>query len=126
MSKDEALEMADSLRSGGDAVVFSEDIFEPEFVPSAEARELIEQLEQMRDGEDDALGDLCRRASEMITLLSAKKVVRGTVEGGILDISECPPGVEVVVHDYDIQEVDEDRLTEDEDGRECVTLEYGG
>jgi hypothetical protein len=123
MSKDEAESMADQL---DDVVMFDERIFEPQFITSEEVELLLRDLRDMKSGcREDAVGNLCQRAEDAITLLSAKKLVHGTVEGGILDISEVSPGIEVVVNDYDIQEVDEDRLSEDEDGRRCVRLEYG-
>ncbi len=43
------------------------------------------------------------------------KVVRITVEGGVIQYVECPRGVRVVVRDYDV-DGQEDNLQEDELG----------
>ena len=42
-----------------------------------------------------------------------------TVRGGLADVEQKPKGVTVVIRDYDIETVDEDRLTKDPAGEEC-------
>jgi hypothetical protein len=43
------------------------------------------------------------------------KIVRITVEGGVVQYVDCPPGVQVIIHDYDVDGEDEG-LQKDEDG----------
>lgn len=43
-----------------------------------------------------------------------------TVEGGVVQHIDLPPGVRAVVKDYDIDGCDESDLTEDENGDEYV------
>jgi hypothetical protein len=43
------------------------------------------------------------------------KIVRITVEGGVVQHVECPQGVQVVVRDYDVDRQDEG-LQQDENG----------
>lgn len=53
---------------------------------------------------DDLLHHFCSlatRAAQFLVLLSAKKVVTGSIKGGVLDLDELPPGVEVDIRDYD-------------------------
>lgn len=51
-------------------------------------------------------------------------VVTITVEGGVVQDVEVPPGVRVIVKDYDVEGMDEDRMTKDEDGNEYVESVY--
>jgi hypothetical protein len=44
------------------------------------------------------------------------KIVRVTVEGGVIQHVECPEGVQVIVKDYDTDGVDEESLQHDENG----------
>lgn len=80
-SHSDALEMSTRIYSGyllklGPGLVFSEAIFDQEEVL-------------------DELGTLLKRAIDTIVLLSAKKVVTGTIEGGVLSLDEVPDGVTV-------------------------------
>jgi hypothetical protein len=124
-----------------DVVMFSERIFEPQFVTSLEVGVLIEDMKTIETATDVWSGKseqqevditpfylmgVAKRARNALVLLSAKKLVTGTIDGGVLDIDEVPAGVEVKINDYDCQDVDEDRLSEDEDGRHFVSLEFGG
>ena len=47
------------------------------------------------------------------------------VEGGaVCDVEGVPPGIDVVVRDYDVEGGDADDVTEDDDGNECVETVY--
>lgn len=48
------------------------------------------------------------------------KIVRVTVEGGVVQNVEVPEGVQVIVKDYDVDGSDEDQLERDEDGDSFV------
>ncbi len=50
--------------------------------------------------------------------------VRITMEGGVIQDMQCPAGVRVVVHDYDVDS-SEDDLREDEDGQKYVEGTWG-
>jgi len=76
-----------------------------------------DEAEGMRDQLDDAL--------IFPETIFEQRVVTGSVEGGVLDFDSVPAGVEVQINDYDTDGVDEDRLSEDEDGRLCVQSVYG-
>jgi hypothetical protein len=76
-----------------------------------------DQAEGMRDQLDDA----CIFDETIFD----QKVVTGSVEGGVVDFDSVPAGVEVHINDYDTDGIDEDRLTEDEEGRLCVQSVYG-
>lgn len=65
------------------------------------------------------VGDLRERTAKALISLSAKKVVTGSIEGGVLSIEEVSPGVTVSINDYDNGE------DEDENGRTCCKLEFG-
>lgn len=49
-----------------------------------------------------------------------------TVSGGVADVAEQPPGVDVVIRDYDVEGVDEETLSQDADGQDCIEAEYPG
>lgn len=43
-----------------------------------------------------------------------------TIEGGLVqDVSNIPPGMKVVVRDYDCEGADDDELSKDERGDDC-------
>ena len=44
------------------------------------------------------------------------KIVRVTVEGGVVQHVEVPEGVQVVVRDYDVEGTDGDEREQDENG----------
>lgn len=44
------------------------------------------------------------------------KIVRVTVEGGVVQHVEVPEGVQVIVRDYDVDGTDADELEQDENG----------
>ncbi len=48
------------------------------------------------------------------------KVVKITVRGGVIQDVDVPEGVQVVVHDFDTDGTEPDRLSRDENGDECV------
>ena len=48
------------------------------------------------------------------------KVVKITVQGGVIQDVDVPEGVQVVVHDYDTDGTEPERLSRDESGDECV------
>ncbi len=48
-----------------------------------------------------------------------KKTVRISIEGGLVQDVDCPSGVQVVVHDYDVDGSEAD-LAEDETGDEFI------
>lgn len=55
---------------------------------------------------------------ENIVLISIRK--------GIAGVERLPPGVRIVIRDYDIDGVDDDRLDFDEHADLCVISEYEG
>jgi hypothetical protein len=121
MSRDEAL-----LRAGeADCLVFHERIFEPQFVASEEVKVLLRRVAEQRrqieerpklDLDHQSILDVIIEAGEMIILLSAKKRITGTIEGGVLSLDEVPAGVSIDVRDYDVVG-EEDYFEEDEEGR---------
>ena len=44
------------------------------------------------------------------------KIVRIRVQGGVIQDVDLPKGVRAVVHDYDVVQVNEEELVEDEQG----------
>lgn len=44
------------------------------------------------------------------------RIVRVTVEGGVVQHVEVPEGVQVIVQDYDVDRTEADQLTQDEHG----------
>ena len=46
------------------------------------------------------------------------------VEGGLVDWVNMPPGVRVIVRDYDIEGADEENIVTDKDGDECTETEW--
>jgi hypothetical protein len=50
---------------------------------------------------------------------TTKKIVAITVEGGVIQSVDCPTGVQVVVHDYDVDGSEAD-LAEDDSGDEFI------
>jgi hypothetical protein len=54
-----------------------------------------------------------------------QKQILITMDGGVIqDINDIPPGVQVVVRDYDIEDVDSAELTADENGDEYIESVY--
>lgn len=49
------------------------------------------------------------------------KIVRVTVEGGVVQNVEVPKGVRVIVKDYDVEGCDDDQLEQDEAGDSFIT-----
>lgn len=47
-----------------------------------------------------------------------------TVRDGVVDVAGAPPGVRVVVWDYDVDGYDESRLETDDAGERCAVTEY--
>jgi len=119
MSKEEAEKMRDQL---DDAMMFNERIFSSQFVTSAEVERLILDLGGMEtclksnDPLSAGASNLIQRAIDALTLLSAKKVVTGTIQGGVLELDEVSEGVEVDIRDYDTDGVDEELVEEDASG----------
>jgi len=54
-----------------------------------------------------------------------ERIVKITVEGGLIQDIELPEGVTAVVYDYDIECVEEDDLTTDTDGNQCIETVWG-
>lgn len=52
-------------------------------------------------------------------------VVTVVVEGGVVQSVECPPGVTVLVRDYDVAETDPDLVEQDEFGSLYVEDVWG-
>jgi hypothetical protein len=50
-----------------------------------------------------------------------EKIVRISIEGGVIQEVECPKGVQVIVHNYDIDGSEED-LNEDDNGEFVETI----
>ncbi len=44
------------------------------------------------------------------------KIVRITMEGGVIQHIDCPKGVKVIVRDYDTDGVEQENLQQDEHG----------
>jgi len=132
MSKDRAFNTSAVVYADGK--VFNEQIFSPKFSTSPEVDEVLDDLRRVFNRVDDCVsGRVVRivgQAIDMITLLSREKsknvVIECSLEGGLLDVeSEMPPGVTLVVRDYDIEGCDEtERLQKDSEGRECFVSEY--
>lgn len=49
------------------------------------------------------------------------KPIKITIDGGVIqDITDIPDGTKIIVVDYDIDGIDEDRLIIDEEGQKCT------
>ncbi len=48
------------------------------------------------------------------------KIIRVTVEGGVVQHVEVPEGVQVIVRDYDVEGTDADELEQDENGDQFI------
>lgn len=48
------------------------------------------------------------------------KIIRVTVEGGVVQHVEVPEGVQVIVRDYDVEDTDADELEQDENGDQFI------
>ena len=48
------------------------------------------------------------------------KVVRVTVEGGVVQHIDCPKGVRGIVRDYDCEGVEAESLKQDDNGDDCI------
>lgn len=122
------------------AVMFHDRIFEPQFVATEEAEEVLGALktlsswtqEDHRDlgGHTDEILLICHQARDALILLSSEKVIEVAIEGGVFNLTgEMPSGVRLVVHDYDIeggtQTADsDDAMIVDDSGRQCVEYTY--
>ncbi len=51
-------------------------------------------------------------------------IVEVYVDGGLVDWVNMPPGVRVIVRDYDVEGEDEERIVTDKDGDECIETEW--
>ncbi len=49
-----------------------------------------------------------------------QRIVRITVEGGVIQHVECPQGVKAIVRDYDADDVEDAKLSEDDDGNKYI------
>jgi len=47
-----------------------------------------------------------------------------TISGGVVEVRQKPAGVQVIIRDYDIDGVDDDRLTKDAGGVPCFEENY--
>ncbi len=105
-------------------------------VTTESVQRMLANLRDLKGGQKDAsywankkgMGQIiCQQAIDMILSLSAKKVIIGSIEGGVLSLDEVPDGVTVLIYDYDIEGVDAPPggFAEDDDGRECMKLEFG-
>jgi len=131
MSEEEALDFG---ASDNFSMVFNEQIFSPKFSTSSEVDKLLAEMKStaiMPPGQSHLdLKGLLLRAINTITSLSREKsenvVIECSLDGGLLDVeSEMPPGVTLIVRDYDIEGCDEtERIQEDSEGRECFVSEY--
>ena len=50
------------------------------------------------------------------------KIVRVTVEGGVVQHVEVPKGVTVIVHDYDTEGCNPDLIEQDENGDDYIEI----
>ena len=50
------------------------------------------------------------------------KTVRIAVEGGVIQDIDCPRGVKIIVHDYDVDGISADELTKDDEGDDCIEV----
>ena len=48
------------------------------------------------------------------------KIVRVTVEGGVVQHVEVPVGVQVIVRDYDLDGIEADQLQQDDNGYQFI------
>lgn len=122
LTKEKALAFAE----GGDGMAFSEQIFESQFVTSEDVENLLSDLRETRTKPVRYdIDQLCKRAVDVITLLSAEKVIECSIQGGVFSVeSEMPHGVKLEVLDYDVENYDLDDLIEDESGTACKILEF--
>lgn len=51
-------------------------------------------------------------------------IVLISVRGGAAEVECLPPGIRIVIRDYDIDGIEEDRLDIDEHAELCVISEY--
>lgn len=127
-SKEEGLKTLEAF----DGFLFSEQIFEPQFVTSEEAENLLagmrEFLELNKDEKflstRDSLNVMIQKSIDTIILLSREKLISASIEGGVFSVDEIPEGVKLEVNDYDTESYDENDLTEDESGEACKKLEF--
>ncbi len=54
--------------------------------------------------------------------MSEKKRVVVTVAGGVATVFKNDPDIEVIILDYDVDDVDEERLSVDYEGERCVVI----
>ena len=123
MTKEEALEHT----GDGSGMAFSEGVFEPYHVP-ADTTSLVNELLALGDGQERSsgdVGDVGKRAAEMLVILSRPREVTATVKGGVFEVETIAQGVHLVVRDYDTGGVDGDEIEEDSGGSHLVQ-EYGG
>lgn len=119
-------EKAEYYAEAAVGLVFSEAVFEQEEVVNfpSKVEDLLKDLHlhvmPLSVGKDynldNRLSSLCQRAIDTITNLSREKVVRGTIQGGVLSLEDVPAGVTVDIKDYDCEGVDEENLNKDETG----------
>lgn len=66
------------------------------------------------------VANLCESAATLIERLSSPKVVRGVINGGVLELEEVSEGVEIAIRDYDVdvgeEEEEDEHMGEDERG----------
>ena len=65
---------------------------------------------------NDSDCDICKQAADVLVSLSREKVVRGSIAGGVLDLTEVSEGILIDIRDRDCEGVNEDIVEEDEVG----------
>jgi len=111
------------MESNEGAHLYDEEAFFKLMPTVDEVKELLAEMESVEEaaGRGVLFGvvvePLLRKARGAINSLSAKKLVTGVIEGGVLQLDSLPEGVEVDIRDYDTTCVDEEDQLEDEKGR---------
>jgi hypothetical protein len=53
-----------------------------------------------------------------------KQTVTVSIQGGIVQNVECPPGIQVVIQDYDVEGFDQADLAEDDKGNRYLKMTW--
>lgn len=120
MTKSEADDMVDTV---DDMIMFQETLFEPRMMSDDIAQSVHNLCQMAGEMSGTTVGDVCRKAAELLVNLSREKLITGKIQGGVLDFDALPLGVRIKVDDYDVDGVDDDLERDDED-RLYTPLEF--
>jgi len=79
-------------------------------------QEIVLRLEKAKNSETLDT-QLCNDALKLIEYLGRERIVRGSIQSGLLELEEIPEDVTVDIRDYDTECCEEDDLEEDENGK---------